>query len=60
VILFRTMSQLEISYRHCSLNAGKAGDIDGGASLGGRRWALIITSLSFTWSGKCMSANACL
>jgi 2-polyprenyl-6-methoxyphenol hydroxylase-like FAD-dependent oxidoreductase len=25
--LFRTMSQLEINYRHCSFNAGKAGDI---------------------------------
>ncbi len=31
--LFRTMSQLEISYRHCSFNAGKAGDIHGGDRL---------------------------
>jgi 2-polyprenyl-6-methoxyphenol hydroxylase-like FAD-dependent oxidoreductase len=31
--LFRTMSQLEISYRHCSFNAGKAGDIRGGDRL---------------------------
>jgi hypothetical protein len=25
--LFRTTSQIEINYRHCSFNAGKAGDI---------------------------------
>jgi 2-polyprenyl-6-methoxyphenol hydroxylase-like FAD-dependent oxidoreductase len=31
--LFRTMSQLEISYRHCSFNAGEAGDIHGGDRL---------------------------
>ena len=31
--LFRTVSQLEISYRHCSLNAGDAGDIRGGDRL---------------------------
>jgi 2-polyprenyl-6-methoxyphenol hydroxylase-like FAD-dependent oxidoreductase len=31
--LFRTMSQLEISYRHCYFNAGKAGDIQGGDRL---------------------------
>jgi 2-polyprenyl-6-methoxyphenol hydroxylase-like FAD-dependent oxidoreductase len=31
--LFRTASQLEISYRHCSFNAGKAGDIHGGDRL---------------------------
>jgi hypothetical protein len=31
--LFRTTSQLEIDYRHCSFNAGKAGDIHGGDRL---------------------------
>jgi FAD binding domain len=31
--LFRMASQLEISYRHCSFNAGEAGDIHGGDRL---------------------------
>jgi 2-polyprenyl-6-methoxyphenol hydroxylase-like FAD-dependent oxidoreductase len=31
--LFRTMSQVEINYRHCSFNAGEAGDIHGGDRL---------------------------
>jgi 2-polyprenyl-6-methoxyphenol hydroxylase-like FAD-dependent oxidoreductase len=31
--LFRTMSQLEIEYRHCSFNAGRAGRIHGGDRL---------------------------
>jgi 2-polyprenyl-6-methoxyphenol hydroxylase-like FAD-dependent oxidoreductase len=31
--LFRTMSQLEINYRHCSFNAGEARDIHGGDRL---------------------------
>jgi 2-polyprenyl-6-methoxyphenol hydroxylase-like FAD-dependent oxidoreductase len=31
--LFRTTSQLEIDYRHCSFNAGQAGDIHGGDRL---------------------------
>jgi 2-polyprenyl-6-methoxyphenol hydroxylase-like FAD-dependent oxidoreductase len=31
--LFRTVSQITINYRHCSLNAGEAGDIHGGDRL---------------------------
>ena len=31
--LFRTVSQITIDYRHCSLNAGDAGDIHGGDRL---------------------------
>jgi 2-polyprenyl-6-methoxyphenol hydroxylase-like FAD-dependent oxidoreductase len=31
--LFRTVSQITINYRHCSLNTGKAGDIHGGDRL---------------------------
>jgi 2-polyprenyl-6-methoxyphenol hydroxylase-like FAD-dependent oxidoreductase len=31
--LFRTVSQITINYRHCSFNAGKAGDIHGGDRL---------------------------
>jgi hypothetical protein len=31
--LFRTVSQITIDYRHCSLNAGEAGDIHGGDRL---------------------------
>jgi hypothetical protein len=31
--LFRTVSQIMIDYRHCSLNAGEAGDIHGGDRL---------------------------
>jgi len=31
--LFRTVSQIMINYRHCSFNAGEAGDIHGGDRL---------------------------
>src|SRR5713101_5388824 len=31
--LFQTVSQITINYRHCSLNAGEAGDIHGGDRL---------------------------
>jgi 2-polyprenyl-6-methoxyphenol hydroxylase-like FAD-dependent oxidoreductase len=31
--LFRTVSQITINYRHCSLNGGEAGDIHGGDRL---------------------------
>jgi 2-polyprenyl-6-methoxyphenol hydroxylase-like FAD-dependent oxidoreductase len=31
--LFRTVSQITINYRHCSFNAGQAGDIRGGDRL---------------------------
>jgi hypothetical protein len=31
--LFRTVSQITISYRHCSFNAGEAGEIHGGDRL---------------------------